>query len=168
MKKNCIVLIGMAGAGKSTTGMALARILKFRFTDLDTYILEKDGKSIQDIIDTRGEEALLQLERQRMYEIDLKRRVIAPGGSIVYHSDLMDYLKLNSVIVFLDDSYENVASRLENARARGIIGLRSKSLRAIYDERRPLYSRYADITVDPRNKSLEQVIREILDRCADL
>ena len=70
MKKESIVLIGMAGVGKSTVGASLAKALGFNFTDLDEYILEKDGKTVQEIIDAEGEEALLELEKRRMYEID--------------------------------------------------------------------------------------------------
>ena len=168
MKKESIVLIGMAGVGKSTIGAALARALGFSFTDLDEYIREKDGKTVQEIIDTRGEEVLLQLEKKRMYEIDMQCRVVAPGGSIIYHPDLMEYLKQCSVLVYLDDSFEDAEGRLENASTRGIVGLKSKSLREIYNERRPLYARYGDITVDTEGKSQEQVIREILDQYLDL
>ncbi len=164
MKKDCIVLIGMAGVGKSTVGLALARSLAFNFTDLDEYIQEKEGLTVQEIIKTQGEAALLELEKQRMYEIDLRRRVVAPGGSIIYHPDLMEDLKQRSIIIYLNDSFENVEGRLKNASTRGIVGLKSKSLREIYDERQPLYAKYADITVDPEGKSPEQVIEEIISR----
>ena len=162
MKRESIVLIGMAGVGKSTVGISLAKALGFSFIDVDDYILEKDGKTVQEIIDAEGEEALLQIEKQRMYEIDLTRRVVAPGGSIIYQSDLMEYLRQHSTLVYLDDSFENVEERLKNVSARGIVGLRNKSLRQIYDERRPLYFRYADITLNCQGKSQDQLVREIL------
>ncbi len=163
-----VVLIGMAGAGKSTIGSALAKTLGFSFTDLDEYIREKDGKTVQDIINSRGEEALLQMEKQSMYEIDMNRRVIAPGGSIIYHADLMEYLKHQSVLIYLDDTFENIERKLKNAPTRGIVGFKSKSLREIYDERRPLYSKYSHIIVHLEGKSPEQVISEIVNRYLDL
>lgn len=162
MDSESIVLIGMAGAGKSTIGRSLAETLGFEFIDLDDYIEEKVGKTIQEIIDDEDESALLQLEKQRMYEIDLTRRLVAPGGSIIYNPDLMEYLRQHSTLVYLDDSFENIEKRLTDASVRGIIGLKSKSLRQIYDERSPLYSRYANITVDCRGKSCDQIAREIL------
>jgi len=164
MKSESIVLIGMAGVGKSTVGLSLSKALGFDFIDLDDYILQKDGKTVQEIIDDEGEEALLQLEKRRMYEIDLTRRVVAPGGSIIYHSDLMEYLGQYSTIIYLDDSFENIKERLTSVITRGVVGLRDKSLRQIYDERRPLYSRYADITVNCQGKSHDQLAREILRR----
>jgi len=168
MKKESIILIGMAGVGKSAVGKSLSEALGFNFIDLDEYILEKDGKTIQEIIDDEGEEAFLQLEKQRMYEIGLSRRVIAPGGSIIYHSDLMEYLRQCATLVYLEDSFENIAERLISVSTRGIVGLRNKSLRQIYDERRPLYSKYADITVKCQGKSQEQLVREILHHYLEL
>jgi len=168
MKSESIVLIGMAGVGKSTVGISVAEALGFNFIDLDDYILEKDGKTVQEIIDDEGEEAFLQLEKRRMYEIDLTRRVVAPGGSIIYHSDLMEYLKQYSTLVYLDDSFENIEERITSMSTRGIVGLRNKSLRQIYDERRPLYSRYADITINCQDKSQDQLAEEILQHYLDL
>ena len=168
MKDESIVLIGMAGVGKSTIGMSLAKALGFNFIDVDEYILEKDGKTIQEIIDDESEETFLQLEKRRMYEVDLPRMVVAPGGSIIYHPDLMEYLKQNSTLVFLDDSFENIAEKLTGEMERGIVGLKSKSLREIYEERKPLYSRYADITVNCQDKLQDQVVSEILQYFGDL
>jgi shikimate kinase len=162
MKSESIVLIGMAGVGKSTVGVPLSKALAFNFIDVDDYILEKDGRTAQEIIDDEGEEALLQLEKRRMYEIDLTHRVIAPGGSIIYHPDLMEYLKQRSTLVHLDDSFDDIEERLTSLSARGIVGLKNQSLRQIYDERKPLYSRYADITIKCHAKSQDKLVREIL------
>ena len=162
MKSESIVLIGMAGVGKSTIGMALAADLGFDFIDVDDYILQKDGKRIQEIIDSEGEEALLQVEKRRMFEIQLPRMIVAPGGSIIYHPDLMDYLKGNAVLVYLDDSFKNIEAKLVGGLDRGIVGLRYKTLRQIYEERRPLYFKYADITIDCRRKEQDEIVAEIL------
>ena len=162
MKSESIVLIGMAGVGKSTIGIALAEDLGFDFIDVDDYILQKDGKRIQEIIDGEGEEALLQVEKRRMFEIKLPGMVLAPGGSIIYHSDLMDYLKENAVLIYLDDSFANIEAKLVGGLDRGIVGLRYKSLRQIYEERRPLYFKYADIIIDCRGKEQNEIVTEIL------
>lgn len=163
MRKAGIILIGMAGVGKSTTGTALAQALKFGFLDVDDYIFQKDGKRIQEIIDSEGEEAFLLLEKRRMFEIELPRMVAAPGGSIIYHTDLMDYLKENAVLIYLDDSFANIEGKLTGGLDRGIVGLRYKTLRQIYEERRPLYFKYADITIDCRGKEQDEIVREILE-----
>ena len=163
-QKEGIVLIGMAGVGKSTIGSALAQALGFKFTDLDEYILQKDGQTVQEIIDSHGEQALIRLEKERMLELDIKNRVIAPGGSIIYNSQLMNYLKKHALLVYLADSFENISRRLNNAASRGIVGLKSKSLQQIYDERQPLYFRYTDIIVSLEDKSQEDAVGEILKK----
>ena len=168
MKTDSIVMIGMAGVGKSTVGRLLSKSLGYNFIDLDDYILEKDGKTVQQIINDEGEEALLQLEKRRMYDIDLTRTIVAPGGSIVYNPDLMEYLKQYSTLIYLVDSFERIEKRLANVSTRGIVGLRNKSLRQIYDERKSLYSRYADITVNCQYKSYSQLAREALRRLQNI
>ncbi|HEX7475742.1 MAG TPA: shikimate kinase [Dehalococcoidales bacterium] len=163
VQKESLILIGMAGAGKSTIGRLLASTLGFSFTDLDDYIREKEAETIQSIIDRLGEAALLLIEERRTYEIDLKHRVIAPGGSIIYRPALMDYLKQRAILVFLDEPFEIIRERLKNAASRGIVGYRGKSLQQIYLERHPLYVKYADITIEPQGKSPAQVVAEIID-----
>ncbi len=164
VSKAGIVLIGMAGVGKSTIGTALAQSLDFGFLDVDNYIFQKDGKWIQELIDSVGEEAFLQLEKRRMFEIPLSRMVVAPGGSIIYHPDLMDYLIENATLIYLDDSFANIEAKLTGGLDRGIVGLRYKTLRQIYEERRPLYFKYADIVIDCRGKEPDEIIAEILKR----
>lgn len=163
MKTESIVLIGMAGAGKSTIGRLIARTLGFRFIDGDDYICEKEGKSLQDIIDAGGDDAFLNLEKKLIYEIDLNSHlVLAPGGSVIYHPDLMTYLKEHSVLVYLDDSFENIELRLTNVSRRGIIGLKTKSLRQIYDERKPLYNKWADIKLVCTARKPDDLAAEVL------
>ncbi len=163
MKSENIVLIGMAGVGKSTVGRVLSKELKFAFTDLDEYILEKEGRTAQEIINTEGESTFLEAEARRMYEIDLRRRVVAPGGSIIYISGLMEYLKQNSTLVYLYNSFDDIEIRLSDRSSRGIVGLRNKSLREVYDERCSLYSKYADFTVNCKGKTADQIARDILN-----
>ncbi len=169
MKADSIVFIGMAGVGKSTIGTLVAKALGFSFTDLDDYIAEKEQKTIQEIIDTEGGEGFLQIERRRMNEIDLTRRVVAPGGSIIYHCDLMSFLSKHATLVYLDDTFRNIQRNLESiAVSRGIVGLKDKSLRQVYDERKHHYSNFADITVHCKGKSPEELCKEILARFSEM
>ena len=97
-----------------------------------------------------------------MQEVLLPEMVLAPGGSIIYHPDLMDYLKEKAFRVYLDDSFANIEAKLMGGLDRGIVGLRYKTLRQIYEERRPLYFKYADITIDCRGKEQDEIVAEIL------
>jgi shikimate kinase len=159
-----IVLIGMAGVGKSTIGRALAGRLGWDFIDLDLYLLQRYGKTPQQVIDGQGEAGLIQLEDRCLREIGLERTVVSPGGSIVYDTGIIDYLRQGARLVYLEDSFENIEQRLANAPSRGIVGLRARTLREIYEERLPLYLKYADITVSIGGKARCQVVAEILRR----
>jgi shikimate kinase len=151
----------MAGVGKSTVGLSLAQALGFDFIDLDKLLQDQEGKTIQGIIDDRGEQKLLELEQQAMYEIDLNRKVVSPGGSLIYNPEIMEYLKSSSCLIYLHDTFENINKRLFNSPTRGIVGLKHQTLKEIYEERLPLYSGYADITIDVAGKTKEEVIKEI-------
>ncbi len=163
MKRESIILIGMAGAGKSTVGAVLAKKLGYTFTDLDINIKEKNLRSLQEIIDTQGEEILLQLEKDYMYHIELDHSVVSPGGSIIYHPDLMSYLKQRAVLVYLDTEFETIEKRIKNGEDRGIIGLNSHTIKEIFEERRPLYNKYADIVVQTTGKNPNELAEEIIN-----
>jgi shikimate kinase len=168
MIRESIILTGMPASGKSTIGMMLAAELGYQFTDLDVYIRQKDRQSLQDIINHEGEKALLELEKIRMSEIDLHKRVVAPGGSLVYHAALMQDLKLKAVIVYLNESLTNLEKRLGNAATRGIIGLKGKTLSEIFAERAPLYTLYADIIINSAGLTRLQIVQEIVRHFRDL
>jgi shikimate kinase len=167
MSKESIVLIGMAGAGKSTIGQALAAKLEFNFLDLDIFIAAQQDATIQSIIDRRGEDLLLELEEKCLREIDLHHMVVAPGGSIIYRPALMEFLKQKTILVFLNVPFETIQKRLKNADTRGIVGYPTKSLREIYRERYPMYWHYADFTINSRNRTPDEIAAEIIDLVSD-
>ena len=153
----------MAGVGKSTLGRALAAKLGWDFIDIDVDLKRRTGKTLQQTIEEQGEGTLLRMEKQRILEIELNRKVISPGGSIIYDPELMAYLKESACLVYLDDAFENIEKRISNARTRGIIGLKSKTLAEIYLERQPLYAGYADILIDLRKKTSEEAVAGIIE-----
>jgi shikimate kinase len=161
MNKDSIVLIGMAGVGKSTVGRRLSEVLDYHFVDLDDHIAEKFGLAIQEIINRDGESAFLEKEKQCMYEVELNQAVVAPGGSIVYHSDLMADLNRQVFLIYLEDSLENISGRIGDPFRRGIVGMNDKSLEQIFDERVYKYEGWAHVTIDCRGKLPEMITEEI-------
>lgn len=143
-----ITLIGMAGVGKTSIGRALAKQLDFVFLDVDELIEKSTQVSLQRLIDTKGEQAFLKIEEQTILGLELKKEtVISTGGSVVYLPLAMEYLKKHSRIVYLEASFKNIETWVSNRLARGLVGLKTKTLLEIYQERLPLYERYADYTV---------------------
>ena len=144
-----ITLIGMAGVGKSALGEELAKRLNYKFLDIDELIEEKTKLKLQEIIDSSGEDEFLKIEEKAVLALgELDRCVISPGGSVVYSKAAMGFLKKNSIVVFLDAPFESINARITNRAIRGIVGLKRKNLKAIFEERLPLYKKYADITIE--------------------
>lgn len=147
MKSN-ITLIGMPASGKSTIGVLLAKRLGYSFVDVDILIQERTGKLLREIIAERGMDGFLQVEEQVNGELDVRHSVIAPGGSVIYGQKAMEHLKSISQVVYLKLEYEELKRRLGDLTDRGVVLRPGMTLRDLYDERLPLYERYADITVN--------------------
>ena len=160
MKSN-ITLIGMPGAGKSTSGIILAKIMALGFIDTDILIQINHQSPLQHILDGSGYMKLRQIEEEEILRLNITNQVIATGGSAVYSRAAMNHLKKISTIVFIDVDYEELCRRIDNFATRGIACARNQSFADLYWERLPLYERYADITIAAGNKTQEQIAVEI-------
>lgn len=161
MKKN-IVLIGMPGAGKSTIGVVLAKVLAMDFVDSDLVIQKQEGRRLSEIIDAEGPERFIEIEDQINSGIDCVNSVIATGGSAVYGERAMSHFSENGVVVYIRLSYDGVCARLGNIKGRGVVMKKGQTLRDIYEERSFLYERYAEVTVDADGLSIEETLQKTL------
>lgn len=143
-----IVLIGMAGAGKSTIGVLLAKALSRTFVDTDLVIQAAEGRRLQDILDRDGVEAFRRLEEKHVLALEARGAVIATGGSVVYSARAMTHLKAHGIVVYLYLPVEALERRVTNLDSRGIVMGPGQTFAAVYRERQPLYERYADLSVD--------------------
>jgi len=162
-----ITLIGMAGAGKSTIGRALARRLNFTFIDVDCLITEKAGMTLQALIDRQGDSALIRFEEEAILKLEeVDECIISPGGSVVYSEKAMEHLKKVSKIVFLDAPFRSIIKRIRNTRNRGIVGLRDRSLKELFEERVILYKKYADFTIKIREReNIQKIVEKVIQLC---
>ena len=156
-----ITLIGMPGCGKSTVGRELAQRLSMRFVDVDDVIMERTGLSLRQIIEEQGDEGFRRIEDEANASLVLQGSVIAPGGSVVYGSRAMEHLKQISTVVYLDTSLEDLRRRLRDLHARGVTFKPGQTLEDLYNERTPLYKKYARVTVNTDGKNVHQLVREI-------
>lgn len=161
MKEN-IVLIGMPGVGKSTLGVVLAKELGFQFVDADLLIQERENRLLKEIIAEDGVEGFLKIENDVNASIRAEKTVIATGGSVIYGSDAMEHLKEIGTVVYLKLDYETLDSRLGNLKGRGVVLKDGQTLKDLYDERIPLYEKYADVIVDEGGLDLEQTLTQVL------
>ena len=158
---NNIILIGMPAAGKSTVGVLLAKRLGYKFLDSDLLIQEKEERLLKEIIAAEGLKGFLAIEEKINREIDTSRTVIAPGGSVIYGPSAMEHFKKIGTVVYLKISYGELEKRLGNLVDRGVALKDGMTLRDLYNERIPLYERYADITVDETGKTPGQTVDEL-------
>ena len=142
-----IILIGMPSCGKSTLGVLLAKKLGLEFIDSDLLIQKKHGKLLHELIAEQGNDAFLALEAEVNCGIETTDAVIATGGSAVYSEAAMTHLGTLGKIVYIHISYEEMEARLGDYAHRGVIMPDGFTLRDLYEQRRALYERYADVTV---------------------
>lgn len=159
--KDTVVLIGMPGAGKSTVGVVLAKRLGCRFVDSDLVIQERYGKLLHELIEERGIEGFWELENEVNASLNTERCVIATGGSAVYGREAMEYLRERGTMVYLKLSCEELRMRLGDLNERGVTLRPGQTLEGLYEERCPLYERYAHLTVDCGDRMLREIVAEI-------
>ena len=162
MKKDNIVLIGMPTSGKSTAGVILAKILGYNFVDADIVIQEKDGRKLSEIIEEEGIDGFIAIENKINSEIETQKTVIATGGSVVYGKEAMEHYKNIGRVVYLKVSMDTLTKRLRDVKQRGVVMREGQSLTSLYNERTPLYEKYADYTIDEGSHTMEEVIADIL------
>lgn len=164
MDHNNITLIGMPGVGKSTLGVVLAKVLGYQFLDSDLLIQKQEKRRLYQIIEQEGVEGFKAIENRVNASIEAENTVIATGGSVVYCEEAMKHLKSIGRVVYLKLSYQPLSRRLGNLKGRGVLLKDGQTLRDLYEERVPLYEKYADIVVDEEGKDLEASLQALLDR----
>lgn len=143
-----ITLIGMPGAGKSCMGRALSKKMNMKTVDGDRLIEEKTGRKLQDIIDTDGLDEFRRIEEEVLLSINEDNLIVTPGGSAVYYESVMEHFKSMGPVIYLYVSPNNLLKRLGDFSKRGIVLKPGQTISDLYNERRPLLEKYADITVN--------------------
>ncbi|MBM4288064.1 MAG: shikimate kinase [Deltaproteobacteria bacterium] len=152
----------MPGSGKSTIGMLVAQYARLGFLDTDLLLEIQEGRSLQQIVDQDGYLGMRAAEERLILSLACRNQVIATGGSVVYSQPAMQHLKSLGRIVFLDLPLEELLPRLTDLETRGLVRRPGQSLADLYNERLPLYRRYADRTIHCQGLSPEQAARAVL------
>ena len=109
-----VFLVGYMGAGKSSVGAALAKVLNSRFIDTDDWIEARCCKTITQIFNDLGEEEFRAMEKECLeFLIDQDDFVVATGGGLPCHNNLMELMNEMGETVFLDATEETLLKRLE-------------------------------------------------------
>lgn len=161
-KKDNLILIGMPASGKSTVGVILAKVIGYDFIDSDLLIQRKEGMRLADIIQKKGIDGFIQVENDVNASIEASRSVIATGGSAVYGEEAMMHLRELGAVIYLQVDFEVIQKRLRNIRQRGVALREGQTLQELYEERRVLYEKYADLIVREGSGEIEEVVARII------
>jgi len=159
-----IILIGMAGAGKSTIGSVLAGLSGKKFLDTDELIAQQTGMSLQDYLNQVGIKLFQQQEEQTLLTITVENHVIATGGSAVYSNRGMAHLKNSGPLVLLEVDLNTLKQRVNNPDSRGLINPEGGSFHDLFSSRLPLYEHWADIRINAATGSPKDIAQSILVR----
>ncbi len=156
-----ISLIGMPGVGKSTVGVILAKLCGLGFCDTDLAIQQRQGASLQDILEEHGNQGFRRVEQEVLLDVDLEDAVVSTGGSVIFSRPVMDRLKAAGPLVYLRADIVTLEQRVAANPLRGIARDRSQTFADVYAERCPIYEHYADVAVDAADGSADQVAAAI-------
>ena len=159
--KNNIVLIGMPGVGKSTVGVVLAKKMGYRFIDSDLLIQEEENALLHQIIEEKGIDGFNKIEEKVNAAIQVENAIIATGGSVVYGQKAMEHLKQIGTVIYLELPLEELKERLGDLHQRGVSMREGQTLEKLYQERRPLYEKYADMVINCDKKQIREIVEEI-------
>lgn len=157
-----IVLIGMPAVGKSTIGVLLAKAHVMSFVDTDLLIQKKYNKSLCEIIEENGTKTFIEIENRIIFSEEFENSVIATGGSAIYGEQAMKKLRENGTVVYLSLSSEVIKKRIGDIKSRGVVMANGSTVEEIFNERKPLYEKYADFVIDCNNLSVEECVEKII------
>ncbi|MEX0908045.1 MAG: shikimate kinase [Gemmatimonadota bacterium] len=161
-----LVLVGLPGAGKTTTGRALALRLGWNFIDLDTEIERRTGRTIAELFHSHGEVAFRAMERELTVELSLNTQIVlTPGGGWAAQPGLMESLPPGSVVVWLQVSPEEAFRRLRGSPVERPLLSGPDPLAALgslAEQRTERYAR-ADLAVPVDGRSADDVAEIIIE-----
>ena len=161
-----IYLVGLMGAGKTTIGRQLARLLKLPFYDSDKAIEERTGVDIPTIFEFEGEEGFRNREQKMIQQLtEIKGIVMATGGGAILREENRKLLSENGFVIYLHCDVDKLLERTRRDSQRPLLNTQDpkERLESLFDQRKPLYTSIADFTIDTGILQSKDVVTQILD-----
>jgi len=160
-----LFLVGPMGAGKTTIGRVLAKLLKKQFIDLDSEIESRCGADIPWIFDVEGESGFRDRESAVLAELCTRSGVVlATGGGAVLRPENRKLLKQNGYVIYLAVSAQELYERTRTDSSRPLLQVanRREVIERLVREREPLYRELADLTYTGNRRGPKHAAEEIL------
>ncbi|MBB6218080.1 shikimate kinase [Anaerosolibacter carboniphilus] len=160
-----IVLIGFMGAGKSTVGAHLSKLLEMEWIDVDQKIEVHQGMKIHEMFDVYGEAYFRDIETQVVHEIqDRENTILSCGGGVVLRAENIEVLKKNGRVVLLQAEAETIYGRIKDDCSRPLLRnqMTVSAIAHRLEERKQRYYEAADYIIDTDDKDIPAVCQEII------
>lgn len=168
---NCLIIVGMMGAGKTTIGRELAKRQGVPFIDTDHALIERTGVAIATIFEIEGEEGFRRREAQIIDEITASvGSIVATGGGAVLNEDTRRLFRQRGTVIYLDVPPDILWERTQKDKNRPLLQIEDpkRKIAELYEQRDPLYRAVADIIVEGGRSSPHTVVRQIEKKLAAL
>ena len=149
MSKNNIILIGMPGSGKSTLGVVLAKKIGYSFIDSDIVIQDTYKKTLEQLIEENGDTGFIKIEND-------VNCLISPEHTII------------GTVIYLKVSEKELESRLGSLKERGVVSNGKSTVEEIFEDRKRLYEKYADITIVQEGRDIRMIVEDMYKKLTKL
>ncbi len=159
-----IFLVGLMGAGKTTVGKLLARMLNKTFYDSDQEVERKTGVNIPLIFELEGEAGFRKREAQAIAELaEMQDVVVATGGGAILLQENRQILSNRGKVIYLRASVDELFQRTRGDRNRPLLQTENprERLRELYAQRDPLYQEVATLVIDTGGQPVSAIVSEI-------
>lgn len=147
-----VLLCGFMGCGKTSVGSKAAKLIKYKFIDMDQYIEKKEKMTVSQIFEKKGESYFRQLETDTCKELcTFDNVIIASGGGTVLKQENVDVLnKGGCKIIFIEVPIKALQERLKRDKRRPLLQRpdRKEFIEKLYAQRYPKYKEACDISFD--------------------
>lgn len=161
-----IVLTGLMGAGKSTVGKALSKVLKdYTFVDVDEVIADIEGMPIPEIFEKKSEEYFRKIEKEIIQELSEEEDlIIALGGGAYEDENTREILGKTATVFYLKSSVERLYNRVKNDTNRPLLQCENPKgkLTELLEKREPNYLK-ADYIIETDNKTIDEIAEAITE-----
>lgn len=162
-----IILIGYMGAGKTTVGKLLAKQKEWSFQDTDAMIEKQEKRTVSDIFAADGETAFRDMETsliKKMIAEGISDTVLSVGGGLPVREENRRLLKELGTVVYLQASKETIVKRVSDSDNRPLLRGEnlSEKVERMLAERDPLYRQTAELLIDTDEKTVEILVKEII------
>ncbi len=159
---NNVYLIGMPGCGKSTIGKIISKEINTRFIDLDAFIVEQTGKSIEELFEV-GESYFRDCETACIEKVSMMDNlIVATGGGIIERPGNADIMRNSGTVVFIHTTPEKI---MENSSLGGrpLLAGNKNRIFELFDRRFGKYKAAAHMTVDNMG-CIEETVKNIIEK----